>query len=88
MGSVVMELMGSVVMDGQWSDGTVQKCAVGICAMYCQLVLPLVPFSFQKLKGVTESLHLLTKAKKQQFEYIFTNLDPNVCGCGHHEAWL
>ena len=46
-----------------------------------------VPFLlFQKLKGVTESLHLLTKAKKQQFEYIFTNLDPNVCGCGHHEA--
>lgn len=33
-----------------------------------------------KLKGVTESLHLLTKAKKQQFEYIFTNLDPNVEG--------
>ena len=74
MGSVVMELYESVL----WAY---VQCT-------SQLVLPLVPFSFQKLKGVTESLHLLTKAKKQQFEYIFTNLDPNVCGCGHHEAWL
>jgi hypothetical protein len=38
-------------------------------------------YSFQQLRGVTEALHILTKANNTRFEFIFTNL---IAGNSRH----
>ena len=45
---------------------------VCICILVC--VYMYTVFLFQKLRGTTEALYVLTKCNNTRFEFIFTNL--------------